>query len=314
MERKIFFYTNEIVRMLAGEYVPPVTCEIDLSNRCQLNCSFCMYKKFRADECQDLDLDIYKCLFRDFRKGGLKSITFTGGGEPLIHDSAIEMIELALSHDLDIGLVTNGIRLNIIPNYMLNSFKFIRISLDAPNEKIYRKIKGADFFDRVVSNTREVVEKSGKKVTIGWSYVVCKDNESGISAAKNLAKEVGVSYIQFKPAWINGKVYDFSFPATPKSDNLYLANRYEAEETMPCMVAGLIGVISANAKVYYCCQHRGESYYEVGDLNKEDFGDIWRNRRNIIPDIPKCPMCRYMNYVKKFQEIPPTLIKHRSFL
>lgn len=314
MERKVFFYTNQIVNMLAGDYVPPVTCEIDLSNRCQLKCSFCMYKKYRSDELVDLDLDIYKCLFRDFRRINLESITFTGGGEPLVNDNAVEMIDIALQHDLDIGLITNGIALDNLPTYMLNSFKFIRISLDAADPETYKKIKGADYFDKVVANTRQAIEKAGRKVTIGWSYVVCSHNKGSIDVAKKLAKEVGVSYIQFKPAWINGKVYAFSFPATPKGEDIYLAHRYEAEETMPCMVAGLIGVIGANAKVYYCCQHRGESNYEVGDLNREDFDSIWRNRRNIVPDIPKCPMCRYMNYVKKFREIPVTLIKHRSFL
>jgi MoaA/NifB/PqqE/SkfB family radical SAM enzyme len=270
-----------------------------------------MYKTFRENERMDLDLDVYKCLFRDFRKDKLESITFTGGGEPLMNKHAVEMIEIALDQDLELGLITNGILLNIIPTHILRSFKFIRISIDAPDAHTYKKVKGAGFFDTVLENTRLAIAKAGQKVTIGWSYVVCDDNVAGISAAKKLAKEVEVAYIQFKPAWMGGKVYEYH---TDAGAAVYAEQRYIAEETMPCMVAGLIGVIGANAKVYYCCQHRGERKYEVGDLNKSDFSDIWRNRRSVIPNISECPMCRYMNYVKKFREIPPTLIKHRSFL
>lgn len=311
MERKIYFYTNEIIRLLDGELVYPITCEIDLSNRCQLNCSFCMYKRYLHAERQDLDLDIYKCLFRDFRAIDMRSITFTGGGEPLMNPNAIEMVEIAADQDFDLGLITNGVYLDRIPPDLLKTFKFIRISLDAMDQSTYKKIKGADHFGRVLRNTLQTIDIVGSSTTVGWSYVVCEENERGIDAAKLLAREVGVSYIQFKPAWINGDVYQYK---TSTSETIYSADRYRATDTFPCQIAGLVGIIGANAKVYYCCQHRGEPYYEVGDLEKAEFNQIWRDRHLIEPKLKDCPMCRYMSYVKAFQKIPPMLIEHRRFL
>lgn len=311
MERKIYFYTNEIVRMMDGEYVNPVTCEIDLSNRCQLNCSFCMYKDYIAKERCDLDLDIYKCLFRDFRHAGIQSITFTGGGEPLMNKNAIEMIDIADYQGFDMGLVTNGIYLDKIPDKLLCGFKFIRISLDAPDGGIYKDIKGVDRFDKVLSNIVKTQEIVGDKTTIGLSYVVCEDNVWGIKAAKKLAQELDVKYIQFKPAWINGDVFQYE---TTSSDTVYSASRCKAKTDFPCVIAGLVGVVGANGRVYYCCQHRGEKHYEAGDLNTKEFNEIWKDRNKIRPKIKDCPMCRYMSYVDAFQKIPKMLIEHRRFL
>jgi len=311
MERKIYFYTNEIVRMLHGEYVSPVTCEIDLSNRCQLNCSFCMYKDYLAENRCDLDLDIYKCLFRDFRQAGIESITFTGGGEPLMNNNAVEMIDMAFDQGFDMGLITNGISLDHIPDYLLRGFKFIRVSLDAPDGGIYEKIKGVDYFDKVLQNIVMVQETIGESTALGLSYVVCEDNVWGIKSAKGLAKELGVKYIQFKPAWQNGDVFKYR---TTSSDTVYSASRCKAKTNFPCMIAGLVGVIGANGRVYYCCQHRGEKHYEVGDLNDREFNEIWKDRNRIKPKIADCPMCRYMSYVKKFEEIPTMLLEHRRFL
>lgn len=313
MERKIYLYFNEILAMLDGNYHAPITCEIDPSNRCQLNCSFCMYKKFRNDENVDLDFDIYTKLLKDLSIEKVKSITFTGGGEPLLHPQIIKMITLAYETGFDIGLITNGVSLNKLSKETIEKLKFIRVSLDAANRTTYHKVKNKDLFDIIIRNIKKVKNMGLSNTFLGISYVVYEENDLEIESAKQLASNLSVDYIQFKPAWMGNKTYNLKI----KEQNdlkVYLSDRYKTEDTLPCTIAGLIGIVAANAKVYYCCQYRGNKDYELGDLRKEDFNSLWKKRKDIIPNISECPQCRYMNYAIKFKEIPQMLINHRNFL
>lgn len=316
MEQKVYLYTNEILALQSGKDIPPVTCEIDLSNRCMLNCSFCMYTKYREDESTDLDFDVYSMLLKDLKRIGTKSVTFTGGGEPLIHPKATEMIDMAQRDGFNTGLITNGVLLHTIPQELLQNFFFIRVSLDAASSETYLKVKGKNLYDRVVVNIDSLVSNfqylSCPTPKIGISYVVSKDNCKEISKAKKLADTLEVDYIQFKPAWKNGNIYE-DLPIRYDT-NMFVTKRYRATDTLPCLIAGLVGIVGANGKLYYCCQHRGNGYYELGDLRIAPFEEIWKIRSEVKPTIDKCPQCRYMNYAKKFSEIPEMLIKHRNFL
>lgn len=310
MENKIVFYMNEVEILLNGDWVPPVTCEIDPSNACNLNCNFCMYSEFRSKDKSLMDMISYEVLVNELSSLGVKSITFTGGGEPLIHPKINEMAMIAYSLHFDLGLITNGILLDRIKDPSI--YSFIRISLDASNEKMYKKVKGKDFFNKVVDNVHDLVLKN--KTDVGLSYVVCEENVHGINEAIRLANELDVDYIQFKPAWMNGK----KFPLPEMNGNkIITTDRYKAEDNLPCKIAGLVGIITASGEVYFCCQKRGEKDFCLGNIKDELFSDIWKRRLSFIPDVSKCPNCRYGNYAigyKKFSGSKYKFLRHKNFL
>jgi MoaA/NifB/PqqE/SkfB family radical SAM enzyme len=315
MDYKAYFYTNEIVAMQNGCYVHPVTCEIDLSNKCQLNCKFCMYKKQRKAANVDLDFELYHRLILDLKRTGVKSVTFTGGGEPLMNPRREEMIRHAAEMGLEMGMVTNGINLNLLPKTLLSQFKFIRISLDAATDRTYKKLKKQDYFYEVTENADWFVRLFKGKVTIGFSFVTCEENEHEVYQAEKLAREIGVDYIQFKPAWTGQDIYrEGSYRGDADQQSVILMDRFKPENKLPCTIAALVGIVGADGKVYYCCQHRGNPDYSFGDLHEKSFHTIMLERNKITPDLNDCPQCRYMNYAKKFEEIPPFLIEHRHFL
>jgi MoaA/NifB/PqqE/SkfB family radical SAM enzyme len=313
MDEKIYYYLGQVDKLLNGEFVPPITCEIDPSNNCMLNCNFCMYSNYlRESDAKNVNLDywVYRRLIRELRELGTLSITFTGGGEPLMHPKINEMILDALIEQFEIGLVTNGVLLDKITN--LDKFKFIRISIDSYNAKMYKVVKGKNNFDRVIENTKLALTKNP---TVGWSYVINEQNNKDLEKAEQLAEDIGVTYIQFKPAYINGEVFkDYKLPDKKVSIK---TERYIAKDKLPCVIASLIGVVGADANVYFCCQMRGQEAFKLGSLYDENFGDIWKRRVNITPDVSSCPMCRYMNYAKAYKEIVERgtlFFQHKNFL
>lgn len=310
MEKKIYFYLNEINKMQNGNYVNPISCEIDISNKCMLNCSFCMYKEYRKNNNVNLDKEIYRKLLYELKEIGVKSITFTGGGEPLMNPDFNDMFLSAKILGFEIGLITNGVKLNEVKNP--DMFKFIRVSLDSSDSITYHRIKGRFEFNNIINNIEEAIEKNAK---IGLSYVVCRDNKRGISMAEYLAEKLKVKYIQFKPAWIKNKSFEFN-TLTNLSDKTIVTNRYKAENKLPCKIAGLIGIVGADSNVYFCCQHRGKEKFKLGSLKENNFEELWRKRLKIMPDISCCPQCRYMNYTRAYEVLKEKSLffEHKNFL
>lgn len=311
MSKKIYYYLKEIEESIKGDPIMPVTCEIDLSNKCQLDCNFCMYEEYRKSNRVFLDWVVYVRLIKSLVNAGAKSVTFTGGGESTMHPRFLEMVEVAHWAGMKIGLITNGILLHKIPD--LSPFKFVRVSLDAATKGTYKKIKCKDFFDVVVRNIKEAAAKD--QTDVGISFVVCADNKREIKKAKKVAKSLGVKYIQFKPAWINGVV--FSGYEVERDELALASERSIAKDRLPCDIAGLVGVVAATADVYFCCQHRGNPKYKLGNLTRDNFQSIWKNRGEVCPDFSTCPMCRYMEYAEEYKKLieeGTMFFEHKEFL
>jgi sulfatase maturation enzyme AslB (radical SAM superfamily) len=220
------------------------------------------------------------------------------------------MVGAALMLGFEIGLVTNGVLLNNVEN--LESFKFIRVSLDAYNREDYLRVKGVDYFDRVIDNISKSLKKN--KI-IGISYVVCQENNKKLYKAEQLANSLGVAYIQIKPAYINGTIFrDFNYP---NGNPVIGTERFMPYDNTPCNIAGLVGIIGADTNVYYCCQHRGKEKFNLGSLKENSFTNIWKKRPIIKPNVESCPPCRYMNYTIAYKEIMKggnLFFQHRYFL
>jgi len=309
MHRKIYYYLAEIREALETGWTLPITCEIDPSNNCMLNCKFCMYAEYLKVSNHNLDFDVYLNLINHLREIGTKSVTFTGGGEPLMHPQFNSMSKLAHLFGMQIGLVTNGVLLNKVDT---ENFLFIRVSLDASNPQMYHALKGKNLFDRVLRNIGKLVE-SGR--TVGISYVVCEENKDGIEDMILLGERLGVKYVQFKPAWINGT--PFKNYTVPNTKNIIDMQRYMARDRLPCTIAALIGVVGADANCYFCCQYRGDKRFCLGSLKHSSFSRLWEKRAKFKPDISSCPQCRYMNYAqayKKAMEGETLFLEHKNFL
>ena len=312
MERKIMKYVDEIERIISGEIVYPITCEIDPSWKCNLDCFFCTDNGIVNNDVGFLDFSIFSMLIAELSTLGTKSITFTGGGEPLVNPDFNDMVELAHSKGFELGLITNGVLLNRIshPEW----FKFIRISLDSYDRSSYLKIKRRDFFNIVIENIQALAER--QLTDVGISYVICDENREGVVLGQELAGLLGVDYIQFKPMVKNGS------RAQVSSENLsgkktIVTNRYAAENNLPCQIAGLIGVVGADANVYFCCQHRGNKAFSLGNLGQTTFKELWKNRSKFFPKVSFCKECRYQNYAKGFENFSKPkfkFLRHTNFL
>ena len=250
-----------------------ISCSIDLSNECQNSCKFCLSKPF-LKKGQYLDLGIYSSLLNDLASMNVKSIVFSGGGEPLTHPNFREFILLADAYHFKLGLITNGINLNQYLDLM-SRFVFVKISLDAGSRKTYNRVKGSDSFNLVIQNVIKVIGKT----FINIGYVLTEENTHELFDIEYLLN--GVEIISIKRD-------------VRKQPRIATVNS--------CKISDSLGIVTADANVYYCPLKRWDPNFLLGNLKSDSIINIWKRRAEIKPKVITCGDCRF------------STIKHEGFI
>ncbi len=320
---KILKHLDRVNAWMEGKNPPPVTVELDMTNRCNHRCPECVVNYFRAADNSFLSSRIAKNIIRQLAKNKVRGLIFTGGGEPLCNAYTLESVELAKASGLDLGFITNGSLLNDnAARVILKNTTWVRVSLDAASVEVFKLTHGLDGneFNKVVSNIELLVgmrKKLKSKCIIGVGFLTSDKSVVDMEKAAMLAKRLGVNYLQFRPMQINhgGKFVYHWTDITDKilrclnySDSsfhvLYSKHKYEmAKDSLfgryyrKCYGQQFATVIAASAKMYICCHTRGYEKYCIGDLNRNSFKEIWgsKDRKSAIERInfSDCiPLCR----------------------
>lgn len=151
----------DMINSLRSGVGKPQSLQVALTNRCNLQCVFCSVAERELKQQWDYE-ELCKAI-QSFIKVGIKTIEFSGGGEPTLHPEFNSITHFAKGLGLRLGLITNGLRLKYIPEHVLQCYDWIRISMVALD---YQK-------------TIELPDKFPDNVTIGMSYVVGQKEYQG---------------------------------------------------------------------------------------------------------------------------------------
>jgi radical SAM protein with 4Fe4S-binding SPASM domain len=138
-----------------------------------------------------------------------KVIIMNFAGEPLLNPEIGKLAAYAESKGIHTVIGTNG-TLDKSEELVASGVSEILFSLDGATEESYRKYRtyrDGTGYDKVVDNLRKIVEKKRDlgvdKPDIILQFIVFKHNEHEIGKIIDLAKEIGVDGIDFKPVCIN---------------------------------------------------------------------------------------------------------------
>lgn len=168
---------------------PPEKVTLELTSKCNLKCSFC----FRTNKFPTYDLPKYEALRIVNELGGVKEICVFGVGEPLTYpiEDLVEIIN-AVERKSRSTMVTNGVLLTkkISDKLSKSNLPLLRVSIDSPDPKIYKKIRGVDI---------EIVKKniayftSISKIPVWVQAIITKGNEKSLIDMPDLCKEIGAT-------------------------------------------------------------------------------------------------------------------------
>jgi MoaA/NifB/PqqE/SkfB family radical SAM enzyme len=194
----------------------PISINLDLTSACNFSCPFCVDSKL-INAGKNLALEEIKKTIHTLHSHGLLSVILIGGGEPTLHKDFGEIVRYIKSKRLQIGIVTNGSRLEKIEAVVgeLKGKDWIRISIDAAGEGVFKELhlpKTQVTLSRILEKAKKV-KKKNPVVSLGYSFVVVWEgveingkrlppNMEEMARSVELAREFSFDYISFKPCLV----------------------------------------------------------------------------------------------------------------
>lgn len=304
-------------RILGNEYEKgPLVVEWDTTEACNLACPGCISEdlvcnstSFSRDRLLEIASELYNM--------GVKAVVLIGGGEPLAHPAVGDLIEYLGSHDINIGITTNGC---FIPKYMdiiAKHVSWTRVSMDAATPETFSQLRpskdGTNQFSFIVKAMKDLSKI--KKGRLGFSFLIRTEADGfGITSniheiydAAILAKEIGCDYFEVKPSYsyVGGqdhalvihskermqqakdqieklkKLDGDSFKvltAINLGDSLDCVEKKQDKKYTDCPAAHLRTLICPSG-VFVCPYWRGKEPFRIGDATKQSMQEIWNSNR-----------------------------------
>ena len=262
----------------------PISVELHLTDRCNLNCEWCTDKKLRRNGAT-LDLDVIERLFQEFWRHGT-GVTLEGGGEPTLHPAFKKVLDMGREMNLDVGLISNGV--TDISN-CVDRLKWIRVSLDSSTGSEYEQEKGVDCFERVLDNLKRMSESRNPKETfIGVGYVLTTRNQSSLMGLIQRLDSMGIDYIYLRPVeeadgimpslenMLNLRKNLAELTADTRIKYMLIVNDRVVDKNagLPCIAHSLTSIIHANGDVALCEKRRNDNII-LGNIYEKSFEDVW---------------------------------------
>ncbi len=293
---------EELQKVKNGERIAPIYVRIKPTNRCNQNCYYCHYKN------PYLELDQYKTedeiprekmleIISDFKEIGVKAVTFSGGGEPLLYTCIEEVMEKILEAGIDLSIITNGSLLTGKKAELLSKAKWVRISLDSGCAETYSKIRGVgeNAYEKLCENIKSFSKLKNLNCELGVNYVIGPENYKEVYQTGKLMRELGADHIKYT-ALIGNDAEQIHAPfkkividqihnlIKENKTDFKIINLYESDFESNaifgrsydfCGIKDYITVIAANSKVYFCHDKAYLSQGEIGDISQKSFKDVW---------------------------------------
>lgn len=302
---KIFRHKDLLSRLENAERCNPLYIRIKPTNICNHNCYYCHYKNpyLALDEYNMNDMiprEKMLEIVEDMGKMGVKAVTFSGGGEPLVYPYIEETMEEVLNAGIDLSIITNGSMLKGRRAELLARASWVRISIDSINAAKYAEIRGIgeEALPCLLNNIEAFAGMKNKSCELGINFVIGKENYTEITQVAETMKSLGVNHVKFAPLFSNDteeyhkdikdgviatlnelgeRLNDEKFKIidlyTSDFDNYEVFKRTYSR----CPIKEFVCVIAANSKVYYCHDKAYLSDGCVCDLQNQSFEEAWNS-------------------------------------
>ncbi len=261
----------------------PISAEIDGTWNCSLNCKGCHSKWLHKD--QELNAEQIAHVLRELAIHGLKSVTWSGGGEPLEWTHWQYAMEEAKRWNLDQGLYS------YMPLPSQERVDFLEDHLSWAYTHNFR--------------TKGLTRRSGSGMiwTAGWLL----DKETWHRVPEYIEKTdlSFFDYVDFRPLIVDGSDYSWVIQAIDllagcyknpqvkwaeyKFTDLLIPNAERGYTT--CYSTDFTASIGPDGSMYQCLNRRGIT--TIGNLLTESLESIWKRKVHCWTDFAKCRLlCR----------------------
>lgn len=296
----------------------PLVVDLDPTTVCDLACPECISSQVLHHG--QIGQDRIVRLAHELAESDVRAVILIGGGEPLLHRSVGEIIEVLHGAGIKLGLVTNGTQIHRHIDRLAGMLSWVRVSLDAGSADTYQTFRPSrgkrSAFPQVIENMRLLASR--KKGRLGYSFLlmqrfdesgnVTESNYHEVYQAGALARDIGCDYFEVK-AMLDEDHYTVNQNAEDieaveeqiarlrelEDDSFHIlhssnwqAVRHNADSVQPkdyhtCAVAELRTTITPTG-VFVCPYHRGNPKGRIGDIQQSSFAELWSSADTTVID------------------------------
>jgi len=275
--------------------IRPVHVQLNLTNRCNLNCAFCSC----ASRDKTLEIPAHDVLrsVAIFQRLGALALTITGGGEPLLYPDVDMLLRVFSERGLALGLVTNGTQFHRITPHTLNRVTWCRISWGDDRD-----------FSKDAQALLSQVIREAPAVDWAFSYVLgANPNWDTLPAVVAFANQHKLSHVRVVSDLLDtGNVPDpdtvrENVRRTVSDDRVIYQGRKTWEHGVRnCLISLLKPLFHVDGNIYPCCGVQYALEEESLDFPSSmsmgaDIEEVWSGAQ--VPfDGSRCVRCYYGDY------------------
>lgn len=301
---KIFHHVEALKKLERGERLAPIYIRIKPTNCCNHKCYYCSYAdnalglRDSVRKQDQISWDKMQEIIQDMKDMGVKAVTFSGGGEPLVYPYIVEAMKKILEAGIDLSIITNGQLLKDERARVLTQAKWVRISCDAVQAGTYAKIRNLpeDALLEVWHNIEQFAKSKPDTCELGVNFVIHHENYKEIYAMAKKMKSLGVNHIKYA-ARITKDLFEYHEPfkneavsqvEQAKRDfedkNFRIIDKYASDfdtamvferKYKKCYINQIFTVIAADSKIYFCHDKAYVSSGVVADLKETSLREAW---------------------------------------
>lgn len=257
-------------------------------------------------------------LLDDFSVMGVKAVTYSGGGEPLIYPDIDEIMARTLELGIHLSCITNGSRLTGRTAELLGNAKWVRVSMDYSSPKQlsqFRGTQGNEYWS-IMDNLREFAQSKQLNCDLYVNFIVHKDNHSELFEVANKLKCIGVQNVRFSPMWVAPGFHDYraqiegsvmaqlsEIKGKLVSETFSVNSTYDTDSPVHstvrpyhrCLFAQVVPVVGADQRVYACRNKAYDSSGVIGSIADKSFKELWESEeaRRALEEIDPSIHCKH---------------------
>ena len=274
-----------------GVNIPaPKSVKIELTGRCNFNCSFCA-RSMKLREQSDMDFEFYKRVVLDMYNSGVEELGLFYLGESFLYPKLVESIKYAK----DIGipyvfLTTNGSIADpfIVGKCIRAGLDSLKFSLNYADQEQFisiARVKGP-LYERILDNIRvaksvrdALHRETGHKCGLYASYIAYDQAQKPkmdkvVNELSMFLDEIYALPLYNQASFVQKTVDNLGY--VPVAGNL---GRLDAlREPLPCWSCFTEGHITWDGHLSACCFDH-DNRFSMGNLNSLTFMEAWNSEK-----------------------------------
>jgi len=302
-DKKIVWFSEKLNSFKNNIITAPLYVRVKPLNACNHHCFWCVYHsdltnmhgEFKSKDI--LPKDKFREVLKDFKDMGVKAVTYSGGGEPLLYPGIEEFLSLTLDLGIDLSIITHGQFIEKEKAKYLSCAKWVRVSIDYYNGESLLATRNVNpkYFDVIMNNIGEFAELKNKDCDLEVNFIITKNNYKFLEIITRKLKNLKIDNIRFSPMWcdtfheyhnpIKNEVYETIktlskeletskfkiYSSYSQVENLNISKR----EYKKCYINQTVPVVGADQVVYVCHNQAYALDSNIGSIKDKSFKDLW---------------------------------------